>query len=263
MYDALGFRFRLTCPDPASATYMAHILSGLEAAPSEGAVEFALRAAPAGAQAGPGPDEVGHVVGTVNLRAIGASAGSLLLHAGAVARQDGGVAVLCGPSGSGKSTLTATLSSRHAYVTDETVCLTPESLRITPFRKPLVLKQGAHKALSWLRPAEGTVPSPLEGDRWYLPPSSLTTASLPRQPLFPDVAIFPTYLPGEAVKVEEVAPAHAAYLFGTNSVQRESIRGGVLRCVARMARRAACFSLQYDDSERAADIIETLWADAA
>ena len=144
MYDALGFRFSLTCPDQASAAYMAHILSGLEAAPSEGAVEFALRAAPAGAQAGPGPDEVGHVIGTVNLRAIGASAGSLLLHAGAVARQDGGVAVLCGPSGSGKSTLTATLSSRHAYVTDETVCLTPESLRITPFRKPLVLKQGAH-----------------------------------------------------------------------------------------------------------------------
>ena len=27
MYDALGFRFRLTCPDPASATYMAHTLT--------------------------------------------------------------------------------------------------------------------------------------------------------------------------------------------------------------------------------------------
>jgi len=107
------------------------------------------------------------------------------------------------------------------------------------------------------------VPSPLEGDRWYLPPSSLTTASLPRQPLFPEVAIFPTYLPGEAVKVEEMAPAHAAYLFGTNSVQRESIRGGVLRCVARMARRAPCFRLQYDDPEQAANTIETLWADAA
>src|SRR6188768_3433651 len=80
MYDALGFRFSLACPDQASAAYMAHILSGLEAAPSDGAVEFALRAPPAGAQAGPGPDEVGHVVGTVNLRAIGASAGSLLLH---------------------------------------------------------------------------------------------------------------------------------------------------------------------------------------
>src|SRR3954454_19919994 len=167
MYDALGLRFRVYCPDQAARDYVEYLLSGLRASDvtsSTGYVgEFVVED-----EATRQPDAIATLVGMINLRGLGAARGSLLLHAGAVSVADAGATILCGPSGSGKSTLTAALSRRHAYVTDEIVCLAPETMHLQAFRKPLALKQGAHDLFPHLRPQSGSMAERYAGDRWLI-----------------------------------------------------------------------------------------------
>lgn len=204
------------------------------------------------------------LVGTINLRAVAAAQGALLLHAGGVCRPDGGTAVLCGPSGSGKSTLTATLAVRgRTYLTDETVCLAPQSLRITPFRRPLSLKPGSRGVLPQLCPAPGSVAELSSDGPWFVPPGRLGGAEPPDEPLAPRVVVFSTYEAGAGLRVERVEPAEAAYLLGGNTVRLGEVHGGGLPALARLARRAPAYRLIHGDIEAAADTVERLWADAA
>ena len=53
----------------------------------------------------------------------------------------------------GKTTLTAALVGEGlAYITDETVCIDPVSLKIEPFSKPLTVKPGSQELLRHLEP---------------------------------------------------------------------------------------------------------------
>lgn len=69
--------------------------------------------------------------------AIGASSGKLvLIHAGAIANDEGIVLGLVAPSGTGKTTATKYLGQRYHYVTDETLAATPAG-DVLPYPKPL------------------------------------------------------------------------------------------------------------------------------
>lgn len=73
----------------------------------------------------------------VTLAAIGELSGSaLMLHAGAVALDDGRVIALVGPSGRGKTTATQALGRSLGYVTDETLAVRDDG-DVVPYRKPL------------------------------------------------------------------------------------------------------------------------------
>lgn len=75
--------------------------------------------------------------------AINDSPGHLVLHAGAVERDDS-IVVVAGPSGRGKSTLTAALVQRgFAYLTDEVVAVDPETLGVLPYPKPFDLDRSS------------------------------------------------------------------------------------------------------------------------
>ncbi|WP_203567984.1 hypothetical protein [Aestuariimicrobium ganziense] len=64
----------------------------------------------------------------------------LMLHAGCVADPKSGRALAyVAPGGTGKSTLTRQLGRRFGYVTDETVGIEPDTLRIHPYPKPVTL----------------------------------------------------------------------------------------------------------------------------
>ncbi|MBM7502741.1 ATP-binding protein [Agromyces aurantiacus] len=77
----------------------------------------------------------------VTLAAIGELSGSaLMLHAGAVALDDGRVIALVGPSGRGKTTATQALARELGYVTDETLAFSADGA-VVPFRKPLSIGQ--------------------------------------------------------------------------------------------------------------------------
>lgn len=66
---------------------------------------------------------------------------AVMLHAAAIARENGSTIALIGPSGRGKSTATAVLGRALAYVTDETVIVDGEGA-VVPFPKPVLLVDG-------------------------------------------------------------------------------------------------------------------------
>ena len=208
------------------------------------------------------PAHITGMAGTINFAAIDAAAGSLLLHAGAVAHPDGGTAVLCGPSGSGKSTLTAVLAGRgHAYVTDETVCLDPLTLRITPYRKPVAVKAGSFGALRHLAPEPGSVGEACTADgMWLVAPADLGGADLPDAPLDPRLIVLPTYVEGSAVTVTRLGEGEAAFALGGNSSQGLHRVDQPLQSLARLVRRAPAYRLQFGEVQQAADAVEQLWA---
>src|SRR4051812_14148008 len=108
VYDALGFLSTTASTDPDMDRHLRNIFDGLRSAREVGeadVVHFEIPAAAAN-----GISELDALVGRVNLAAVHAAAGSLLLHAGAVSTEDGRTWFLCGPSGSGKSTLAAALA---------------------------------------------------------------------------------------------------------------------------------------------------------
>lgn len=199
-------------------------------------------------------------VSELTLRAIGASEGELLLHAGAVCDERGAVAVLCGRSGSGKSTLTTRLTqSGLAYLTDETVRLDPLSLRVTPFRRPALLKAGSHRLLPELRP-EGSL---LGTGAWALPPAALGGASVPDVPLLPRLLVFPRYdRTARGCDVEMLPPGQAAFSLGEQSSRLRMVRGGPLPALARLARRAPAYRLRFGDGVEATSVVRQLLAAA-
>ena len=202
------------------------------------------------------------VVGSLNLRAVAAAEGELLLHAGAVSRAYGGAVALAGPSGSGKSTLTAVLAQRGAaYLTDETVCLAPEDLRITPFRKPLSLKRGSWSVLPDLAPRDDEVD--VGSSQWFVAPDALGAGPVLGMPLLPELVVLPTFVAGAPVQTERLGQAEAAYLLGGNSVRLAQVRGGGLAALARLARRAPAYRVVHGDVRAAADAVMALWDDVA
>jgi hypothetical protein len=63
---------------------------------------------------------------------------ALMLHASAVALDDGRVIGFVGPSGRGKTTAMTVLARTHRYVTDETLAITPDGT-VIPYAKPLLI----------------------------------------------------------------------------------------------------------------------------
>lgn len=110
------------------------------------------------------PERVGSRVATrVTLTALERLRGrAILLHAAAIALDDGRVAGFIGPSGRGKTTAVAALARSHRYVTDETLAVMPDG-RVIAYPKPLLIgrrpgPKRAHAASSLGLRATGTGP---------------------------------------------------------------------------------------------------------
>lgn len=85
---------------------------------------------------------------SVTLSAIEARRGELwMLHAAAVADDQGRVVAVIGPSGRGKTTASRALGAAYGYVSDETVAIDSRGT-VLPYRKPLsvIERAGAPKA---------------------------------------------------------------------------------------------------------------------
>jgi hypothetical protein len=261
VFDALGRRFVVRCVDPGVEAHVWDLLDGLRVgtADPEGLAVLSIDLTAADPAT-----VVRALVGTVNLWAVAAAEGKLLLHAGGVADGNGATIVLCGPSGSGKSTLTAALvGDGLAYVTDEMVCLGAETMRISPFRKPLSLKPGSFAALPRFAPEPGSVAERCTGAQWLVPPQTLGGPSLPAGALYPSLIVFPTHVSGGTLSVEPVRPAEAAYVLGSNSAGLWWASGGSLGALARLARWAPAYRLVYGSSGEAVEAITKLAAEAA
>lgn len=253
--SALGYTFSATSADLAVRAFVRTLFAEFDREdPPEVKQAFVLPGDKAGLDLA-----VAAMATTINIGAIVASAGALLLHAGAVARSDGGSAILCGPSGSGKSTLTATVVGRGlCYLTDETVHLDPLTLRITPYRKPISVKPGSHEVLQHLRASDGS-PKAAWTSRatWHIPPRQLGGAVMPEAPLLPRWLVFPTYRSGAKLQLERLGNGEAAHLLGGNSSQLKAL-DRPLEALDRLVRRAPAYRLVHGDVQQAADAVERL-----
>lgn len=250
--DALGYRFRVCAADEALSAPVAALFAGLPQAASDGAEKLWL-----------GPTDGAVIIaeqlvvmmGRINLAAINAATGNLLLHAGAVAGPDGAAAILCGPSGSGKTTLTIRLTeSGLDYLSDEAVCLDPRTLRISPFRKPAVVKAAAQQVLAHLRPDSAH----LAAGTWLVAPAAFRTAPTTSGPILPRLIIFPTFRAGARCHVEAVTEAETAFLLGGSASRLDKVRFGPLEALARLARRAPAYRVVHGDSVTAATAVRSL-----
>ena len=205
-------------------------------------------------------DALAAAVSDINMGAIAASEGDLLLHAGAVCRTDGSSMILCGPSGSGKTTLTALLAGAGlAYLTDETVRLDPRTLRLTPYRKPLSVKYGSHHLLPHLRPPD--VLNDWGSQVWTVAPLALGGPAVPEGVISPGLLVLPTYEPTAELRLERLPPARAAHLLSQNSSCLRSVRGGALPALARLVRRVPAYRLIHQgDAQATATVLELLEA---
>lgn len=254
VHDALGYRFTVRAHHPDVRSHLMVLFAGLSAVGHAEVDPLELDATDARLS-----DRLVALMRRINIAAVGAAAGSLLLHAGAVARPDGGSAILCGQSGSGKTTLSVRLAeSGLYYLTDEAVSLSPVTLRLRPFRKPAVVKAGAQQLLCHLRPqldaaADGT---------WLVPPNAFDTTPTPDRPLLPRLLVFPTFTPGAGCAVEPLSEADAAYLLGKESSRLGEVQGGALPALARLARRAPAYRLVHGDADLAVRAVRSLLAAA-
>lgn len=106
-----------------------------------------------------------NVSSQVTFAAIRANAGRLvMLHAAGLAEPSTGRTVaFVGRSGMGKTTLTQTLGRQWGYVTDETVALDPQSLKVVPYPKPLSVKVAPTGPKDQISPDElGLLPAPTD-----------------------------------------------------------------------------------------------------
>lgn len=132
--DALGVSIRIDDSDlpPVDREHLAEAWSGARSTTER---------SPAGIVT-PRPsfhfdDTVADITTQVTLAALAARRGGLwMVHAGAVADEDGRVVMFSGRSGMGKTTLMSRLAREFAYVTDESVGIDTEG-DVLPYRKPL------------------------------------------------------------------------------------------------------------------------------
>jgi hypothetical protein len=194
-------------------------------------------------------------VAHATLEFIGARHGRLLLHSGAVATPDGRVVVVHGESGAGKTTLTTALVAEGlAYLTDETVCLDPDTLTIEPFPKPLTVKPGSQQVLAHLRPGKGRV-DPNSGN-WQLEPSALGGPPIPAVELRPALVVFPDFRDGhDGVDAEPVSRARAAFVLGEQSSALWAVEPRPLAAVVRLVSQAPAYRVTYGDAHNAAPVI--------
>lgn len=204
----------------------------------------------------PGPQQTDAAIGAATLAFIEAERGQLLLHSGGVATSDGRVVVVHGQSGSGKTTLTTTLVAQGlAYLTDETVCLDPDTLQIQSFPKPLTVKPGSQRLLRRLRPTSDRI-DPHSGN-WQLDPDTLGGPRIPDDvDLQPALIVFPDFRADYLrVDVEPVSRARAAFVLGEQSSALWAVEPRPLAALARLVAQAPALRVTYGDAHDAAPVI--------
>lgn len=186
--------------------------------------------------------------------------GNLLLHAGGASATDGRTIIVHGESGAGKTSLTLALTELGlAYVSDETICIDPHTLEITPFQKPLTIKPGAQPIWKPYAPPRSQL-DPGSGN-WQLPWTNLRGPTLPSR-LIPAYVVFPRYDSGaHSVQIETVGPAQAAFRLGENSSALAAIQRRPLGVLAKLVTTVPTLTVTYRDAREAAPLISELLHD--
>ena len=251
-YEALGFRFRVDTADTGLAGHVDRLLAGCRSSVTE---------------AGPllpvddSPGSLISLVGTVNMRAIGAAGGSLLLHAGAVCRGGRPRRGPVRPVRQRQEHLHRRAGRQGARLRHRRDRLPrPESLRIPPFRKPLSLKAGSHHVLPHLRPPADPHLVRGSGGQWLVHRPRWAVHPFPQDRCCPTSSSSPRTHPEPRCRWTASLIGRGGGLHaGRNTSRLRDVRDRGLPALARLVRRAPAYRVVYEDVHAAADAVQDLW----
>ena len=188
----------------------------------------------------------------------------VLIHAGVIARGEGGI-VVPGGSGAGKSTLVAALNlDGFRYFSDEIAVVDGRSSRLYPFPKAICLKEDGIRVLSraypnWKTPT--VVVDRTDGQRVYF------LDSRGDSPVDTDVpvryVIIPNRRPGVVACLESVSRAGALLEIARQSLNLPHHGRSGIEVISRIVEEADCYRLTYDNLRDAVETVSALTSPVA
>lgn len=177
----------------------------------------------------------------------------LTIHA-AVLEKGGRVLVLPAPPGSGKSTLCAALMlSGWRLLSDEMALLDPETGLVVPSPRPVSLKNRSIDVIRAFDPSVVMGPVAYDTMKGTVAHLKVTAASLAQAHLSaaPAWVVFPKYVQGETLSVQERPKAQALVELTSNSFNHHVHGRSGFEALTRVIDRSACFDLRYGDLPQA------------
>jgi len=186
----------------------------------------------------------------------------LLLHAGAVARNDLAILMPAVP-GAGKSTLTSALASRGwRLLSDEFAAIETDTGQVWPLIKPPVLKNESIGVFGRFAPqvSLGRVyPATRKGDVAHVAPLPDAVQARHR-PARPVAIVLPYWQADAPAVLQPISPAMACSALAFNAFNYRISGESGFRAVARLARDASTWQLTYGQLEDAVSCLDGLHA---
>lgn len=177
----------------------------------------------------------------------------IVAHAAVLAR-GGRAIVLPGQPGAGKSTLCAALAlSGWRLLSDELTIISRESGQVRGVPRPVSLKE-ASIAVIRARFPDAVMSEPVRDTRkgaiaYVQPPETSVRAGAARVPV--GFIVFPIYKTGSGLEVTPVSRAQALARLLDQTFNVGLLGGEGFAQLARVVAGAACYTMTYDDMERA------------
>lgn len=201
-----------------------------------------------GTDEGAGYQVSGDITREVIRRLIGRA---ILLHAGIVDHPTLGVVALVGPSGAGKSTAVAHLSRDGRYVTDELAILDPEDFTVSPYPKPISLRDQPERSRRGRKVDRGPAEMDLEPARTCSPPQMLVLLDRIRSGAEPGHE-------QDGIGVERVPLQSALPALIAQSSSLSEVPGGLARLTELAVRTGGAVRVRYRDAEQLVGLLGRL-----
>lgn len=182
----------------------------------------------------------------------------VILHSAVLARGDKAV-LFPAPPGSGKSTLTSWLSHKGwRLLSDEMALITPETCEVTPFVRPICLKNNAISlAKTWFPEGRFSCVSPNthKGDVVHLsPPSDSWHARHEKATVV--AIVFPKYIHNNLCDIYELTKAEAFSTLTTNAFNYGVLGSTGFSSLANLVERCKVFEVNYNSLEELQGFLE-------
>lgn len=172
----------------------------------------------------------------------------LAFHAGVVEKNGFGILLPAYP-GSGKSTLTAALTCRGwRLLSDEFGLLDPESGLVSPFPRPIPLKNESIAVIERFAavPLGPTFDKTRKGTVRHMPAPTESVNRI-RDKATINLVLFPQYAKDEGTELTPIPKSRAHLRLATHAFNYEVLGEAAFSAIVSIVRRVPCYDLRYSD----------------